>query len=91
MNIDELNDEMHLEIPESEDYETIGGLVFDIFGRQPAEGEMISYENLDFVVEKVEAGRLHTILVTRTERPVEESEESNHSNGKAKNGHKAER
>ena len=43
MNIDDLNDQMDMEIPESEDYETIGGLVFDLFGRQPGEGETVSY------------------------------------------------
>ncbi|MHB9037234.1 MAG: hemolysin family protein [Armatimonadota bacterium] len=92
MNIDELNDEMGFAIPESEDYETIGGFVFDIFGRQPAEGESISHENLDFTVEKVEGGRLHTIAVARTERPKESEDESTSTNGKSKsNGHRAER
>jgi putative hemolysin len=92
MNIDELNDEMGFDIPESEEYETIGGFVFDIFGRQPAEGELISYENLDFTVQNVEGGRIHTIAVTRTERPKESEDESAGANGKSKsNGHKAER
>ena len=48
MRVDELNEEMNLEIPESEDYETIGGFVFDLFGHQPNEGETISYGNVDF-------------------------------------------
>ncbi|MEN6356860.1 MAG: hemolysin family protein [Armatimonadota bacterium] len=84
MSIDELNDEMNLEIPLSEEYETIGGFVFDIFGRQPAEGEIISFENVDFTVEEVEGGRLHTIYVTRTDRPKESSEDPAAANGKPK-------
>ncbi|MGB9619594.1 MAG: hemolysin family protein, partial [Armatimonadota bacterium] len=82
MNVDDLNEQMNLDIPESEEYETIGGFVFDLFGRQPNEGETVSYANLDFTVEKVENGRLHTIAVTRTDRPVEPEE--NHSNGGGK-------
>ena len=81
MNIDDLNEQMNIEIPESEGYETIGGFVFDMFGRQANEGESISYANLDFIVEKVEGGRLHSIAVIRTERPKEPEEE----NGKARN------
>ena len=44
MSIDDLNEQMDLDIPESEEYETIGGFVFDLFGRQPNEGETISYQ-----------------------------------------------
>ncbi|MCE5315520.1 MAG: hemolysin family protein [Armatimonadota bacterium] len=92
MNIDELNHEMNLEIPESEEYETIGGFVFDLFGRQPVEGELISYQEIDFTVQKVEGGRLHTIAVTRTDRPRETDDDSTATNGKSKsNGHKTER
>ena len=84
MNVDDLNEQMNLSIPESEEYETIGGFVFDLFGRQPDAHEMISHSNLDFVVEDVEAGRLGRITVIRTDRP-EEEESSNGSNGKSRN------
>ena len=81
MNVDDLNDEMDLTIPESEEYETIGGFVFDLFGRLPEHGETVSHSNLDFRVEEVEAGRLRRIAITRTDRP-EEPEENSHKNGK---------
>lgn len=81
MNIDDLNDQMDMEIPESEDYETIGGLVFDLIGRQPSEGETVSYENIDFTVQKIEGGRLHLIAITRNEK-LEAEEAANGSNGK---------
>ncbi len=86
INIDDLNEQMELEIPESEDYETIGGLVFDLFGRQPIEGEMVSDQNIDFVIRKLEGGRIHSIEVIRTGRPVDADDDS--TNGKSKtNGH----
>ena len=87
MSIDDLNEQMEMDIPESEEFETIGGFVFDLFGRQPEEGEIISWSNLDFVVSSLEGGRLNRIEVIRTDRPKDD-EESSGSNGKSKsNGH----
>ncbi len=88
MRVDELNDEMKINIPESEEYETIGGFVFDLFGRQPEEGELISYSNLDFIVEQVESGRLQRITVIKTDRPEDDENESgsNHGSKLSKNG-----
>lgn len=87
MSIDDLNEQMEIDIPESEEFETIGGFVFDLFGRQPVEGEMISWSNLDFVVSSLEGGRINRIEVTRTDRPKEDEETAN-SNGKSRsNGH----
>lgn len=82
MSVDELNDQMGIDIPESEEYETIGGFVFDIIGHQPAQGEAISYGNLDFVVEKLEGGRLHNICITRVERHSSEEESGHNSKTK---------
>ena len=86
MSIDDLNEQMEMDIPESEEFETIGGFVFDLFGRQPDEGELISWANLDFVVSSLDGGRLHRIEVIRTDRP-KDVEEAAGSNGKSKNGH----
>lgn len=87
MSIDDLNEQMEIDIPESEEFETIGGFVFDLFGRQPVQGEMISWSNLDFVVSALDGGRINRIEVTRTDRPKEDVEAAN-SNGRAKsNGH----
>ena len=82
MSIDDLNEQMSMDIPESEEYETIGGFVFDVFGRQPGEGEMISWSNLDFVVQGLEGGRLDRIQVIRTDRSVDEDGE----HGSVQNG-----
>ena len=84
MNIDDLNDQMDMEIPESEDYETIGGLVFDLFGRQPGEGETISCENIDFTVQKIEGGRLHLIAPSPATRSPKPEEAVNGTNGKSR-------
>ena len=84
MSIDDLNEQMDMDIPESEEYETIGGFVFDQFGRQPDQGELIIWSNLDFVVHSLEGGRLHRIEVIRTERPKIGDEDAAGSNGKSR-------
>lgn len=86
MSVDDLNEQMGLNIPESEEYETVGGFVFDLFGRQPNEGEVISWNNLDFEVTEVEGGRLKRIRVTRTDRPIASEEETTNSTKTKNNG-----
>jgi CBS domain containing-hemolysin-like protein len=82
MDVDDLNDQMHLDIPESEDYETIGGFVFDLFGHQPAEGESVEYDGVVFTVKALDGGRLHKIVVERKTEP-EPEEKSEAKNGRS--------
>jgi len=83
-SIDDLNEQMEIDLPEEEDYETVGGFVFGLFGRQPVEGEAISYHEIEFVVEKTDGGRVHKIRVTKPPKPEPGNGESE-GNGK-KNG-----
>jgi len=46
MPIDELNDELGINLPESEDYETIGGFVFSALGKIPQAGEECEHANV---------------------------------------------
>lgn len=45
-DVDELNDQFDLKIPEDEDYETLGGFAFTKLGYIPNVGEAFSHENL---------------------------------------------
>jgi putative hemolysin len=79
ISVDDLNEQMGLEIPESEDYETIGGFVFGLFGRQPEEGESVSYGNVTFTVKSLDGSRLNKIAVERREELETETGESRNS------------
>ncbi|BBB32377.1 conserved hypothetical protein [Thermotomaculum hydrothermale] len=46
-----------------EDVDTLGGVVFTIFGRIPQEGESVEYENIKITVEKMTNRRVKTIKV----------------------------
>jgi CBS domain containing-hemolysin-like protein len=62
MSIDEFNRIAGSSIP-SEDFGTVGGFVFHLFGRLPARGDGISFEGLNFVVRKVKGTRILSVRV----------------------------
>ncbi len=64
--IDELNDLGTLSLPEG-DWDTVGGLVFDVFGRVPGPGEICEVDRYRLKVERVQGRRITRVLVTRLE------------------------
>lgn len=73
VDLDEINEILGIDLPEAE-YESIGGFVFDLFGKIPAAGEKIDYNNLTFTVEQVVRRRISKILITKR---IEETHEEN--------------
>jgi CBS domain containing-hemolysin-like protein len=57
-------------LPVHEDHETVGGFVFDLFGRFPAEGEQLAYGNMLFTVSKISGKRIAEIKVERMKKEV---------------------
>lgn len=47
----------------NEDYDTVGGLVLNKFGRLPKRGESVVIGSLKFIVLRSDSRRLHTVLV----------------------------
>ena len=75
MRIDELNDELNIELPEDEDYETIGGFVFSTLGKIPSVGETCAHQNVGIQVIGAEPRRI-THLRLRI-APIEDREPPN--------------
>ncbi len=67
-NIDDINDQLELNLPEDEDYETIGGFVFSRLGYIPKTGESFDYENLKFTIASAEARRIKRIKIQLVNR-----------------------
>ena len=63
--IDDLNDRFELNLPEDEDYETIGGFVFSRLGYIPKTNESFDYENLKFTIASAEARRIKRIRIQK--------------------------
>ncbi|MFB0524729.1 MAG: hemolysin family protein [Phycisphaerae bacterium] len=64
--VDDLNDQFELNLPEDEDYDTIGGFVFSCLGYVPKTGESFDYENLKFTITSAEARRIKHIRIQKT-------------------------
>lgn len=62
-SLSEFNSYFHSSLPE-ENFDTIGGLVFDLFGRIPRFGETVTYENFKFLVEKMKGPRILKLHLT---------------------------
>lgn len=66
MKLTDLNDRLGLKL-ESEDYDSIGGLVIDRLGHLPEVGETAACGNLLLTVEQVEKNRIERVRLTRKE------------------------
>jgi len=53
LEVDYLNDEYNLNLPESDNYETIAGLIIDKFESIPKMDEKIDFDQFEFTVKKV--------------------------------------
>jgi len=58
VHIDELNDELDLDLPEHEDYETIGGFVLSRLGYIPKAGESLEADGLAITVLEADERRI---------------------------------
>ena len=65
MYIDDLNDQFDLQLPEDEDYDTVGGFVFSHLGYIPKTGETFEYENISFTVKDAEARRIKRLRISK--------------------------
>ncbi len=65
MLIADFNEELNLDIP-SEDFDTIGGFVLDLFGRVPEKDETAKYSNLTFKIKDISGPKILRITLTIT-------------------------
>jgi len=73
MRIEEINEEMELGLPESEDYETIAGFILSLLGHIPKQGEQLRYKDVKIVITEMRAMKIEEVLLTK-EEPVESRE-----------------
>lgn len=62
MKLDDLNDRLGLEL-ESEDYDSVGGLVIGLLDHLPDEGEEVVDNGIQFIVESVDKNRIDRIKI----------------------------
>ena len=69
ISIDELNDLAAMELPEG-DWDTVGGLVFDRFGRVPTVGDTCDVNGYHLRVERLQGRRITRVEILKTEAPA---------------------
>ncbi len=71
--LDEVKEEIDLDL-ESDEVDTIGGFVVEVFDKIPEHGEVLEYKNLEFTVLEIEKNRVSKLRVTVKENKKEEEQ-----------------
>jgi len=62
VNLGALAEETNLQLP-VDDFDTLGGFVFDLFGKIPVKNEKIEYKNYDFIIHEMDGHKINTIKI----------------------------
>ncbi len=60
VDIEDLNEKLRLKLPE-EDFDTLGGFVFDHFGKIPVKYEKVSAVGCDFIIQEMDGHKIKTV------------------------------
>jgi putative hemolysin len=63
MYVEDLNEEYSLDLPEDEDYDTVGGFIFSRLGYVPKAAEDFDYKNLKFTIVSAEPRRVKRVRI----------------------------
>ena len=77
--IESLNELLGLSLPESEEFESVGGLIMELLGKVPEEGEMVEVGDYQLKVERMKGKRILTLRLWVKKKGEEESGEANYS------------
>jgi CBS domain containing-hemolysin-like protein len=64
-HVDDLNKALDLDVPEGEEYETVGGLLFTMMGRVPEQGEQFDMNGVRFTILEADERRINRVKVTK--------------------------
>jgi CBS domain containing-hemolysin-like protein len=62
VNLEDLSDELGVKLPVDE-FDTLGGFVFDLFGKIPVKYEKVAFEGNDFIIQDVDGHKINTVKV----------------------------
>ena len=76
MDIEDINDRFDLDIP-NEDFQTIGGYVFGLLGREPELNDVISDKNITYTILEIDGRRISRIKMEKQTPFVDATETEN--------------
>jgi CBS domain containing-hemolysin-like protein len=62
VNLGDLSEELGIELP-VEEFDTLGGFVFDLFGKIPVKFEKAQYNGTDFIVQSMEGHKINSVKI----------------------------
>ncbi|MEW6742847.1 MAG: hemolysin family protein [Planctomycetota bacterium] len=68
VRLDELNEILGIELPESDDFDTVGGFVFSSLGKVPKEGETFTHDQVELRILAADDRRVKRVLVRVPQR-----------------------
>ena len=74
VRIDDLNEQISIELPEEEDYDTVAGFIFSTLGHVPEVGEQVDYEKdgrtIRFTVMEATKRRIEKVHIERLRKEI---------------------
>ncbi|MDF2591108.1 MAG: Hemolysins-related protein containing domain [Clostridia bacterium] len=67
LGISEINDIMHLDLPE-EEFDTISGMILSLSGKMPEVGEEVEFDDIAFRIEEVDDKRISKIKIQKNNK-----------------------
>ncbi|HEY9651175.1 MAG TPA: transporter associated domain-containing protein, partial [Coleofasciculaceae cyanobacterium] len=83
MGLEHVNELLTLNLPLTDEYQTLGGFLLYEFQKLPVPGETLIYQNLELTVLSTQGPRLHQIRIHRHEVTAESLEDKSHSSIKS--------
>ncbi len=74
VDLDDLNETIQAEFP-TNDFDSLGGFVFDLFGKIPVKFEKTTWNDFEFIVQDMEGHRINVIKVIRKSEGNDKDEE----------------
>ncbi len=71
VDLDDLNEQLGAQFP-NEDFDSLGGFVFDLFGKVPVKYEKASWNDFDFIVQDMEGHRINIVKVIKKNKKEDE-------------------
>jgi hemolysin (HlyC) family protein len=62
VDIEDLNQELNLNLPDA-DFDTLGGFVFELFGKIPVKYEKVTYGDTGFVVQEMDGHKIKAVKI----------------------------
>ena len=62
VSVDDVNEFLDVELPD-EEWDTVAGLMLDLFGRIPKSGDAVEFQGLTFTAEEVQGRRIAKVLI----------------------------